>query len=284
MKTFQPLAAVLAAVFLTQSLCAQSSKGAKPGFVEGPATAKLGKVAQIEVPVGYTFVDGKTINAFMKAAGEPVDDGLLGSIDPTNSDWSVLFSYSDIGYVKDDDKDKLNADKLLQSYKDGTEQANKYRAKSGIPPIHVVGWEQPPKYNETTHNLEWAIRGTSEGHDILNYDTRILGRKGVMEVKLIVEPDQFRATLPTFTNLMAGYHYETGQSYAEYKPGDKIAKYGLAALITAGAAVGAAKLGLFAWLAVFLKKGFKLIIVAVVAVAAFFKKIFGRLFGKKDEY
>lgn len=46
-----------------------------------------------------------------------------------------------------------------------------------------------------------------------------------------------------------------------------------------GAAVGAAKLGLFASLAVFLKKGWKLVVVGVVALAAMFKKVFGRLFG-----
>jgi uncharacterized membrane-anchored protein len=46
--------------------------------------------------------------------------------------------------------------------------------------------------------------------------------------------------------------------------------------------VGAAKLGLLAWLGVFLKKGGKLIIIAFVAVIGFFKKQFARLFGRKD--
>jgi len=49
--------------------------------------------------------------------------------------------------------------------------------------------------------------------------------------------------------------------------------------VVGGAAIGAAKLGLFAWLAVFLKKGAKLVIVAFVAVIAFFKKLLAKLFG-----
>jgi len=103
-----------------------------------------------------------------------------------------------------------------------------------------------------------------------------------MEVVLIVEPDKLQQTLPTFRTLLANYSFQTGQSYAEYRPGDKVAKYGLAALVLGGAAVGAAKLGLFAWLAVFLKKGFKLIIVAVVAIIASIKKLAAKLFGRRQ--
>lgn len=251
--------------------------------LHGPATAKLGFVAEINVPEGFVFMDGKTLRELLKAAGEPVSDNLLGSLDPTNGHWSVMFSFDESGYVKDDDKDKLDADKLLQQFKDGTEAANKVRARSGIPPIHVVGWEQPPKYNETTHNLEWALRGTCEGREILNYDTRLLGRKGYMTVKLIVEPDEFKATLPAFQGLMAGYKYVSGETYAEYRPGDKVAKYGLAALVAGGAAVGAAKLGLLGPVILFFKKAWKLAIVAVVAVLAMFKKLFSRFTGRRDD-
>jgi uncharacterized membrane-anchored protein len=267
---------------LASTLCAQDSKD-RIKVTDGPATASLGNVARIEIPSGFQFIDGKTMQRVMKASGQPVSDNLMGSMSPTNADWSVWFSYDDIGYVKDTDKDALNADKLLQDYKEGTEAANKVREKSGHPPIHVVGWEQPPRYNETTHNLEWAIRGTCEGEEILNYDTRLLGRKGVMQVKLIVEPKEFSRTMPEFTNLLAGYSFQTGQSYAEYKPGDKVAKYGLAALVVGGAAVGAAKLGLFAWAAVLLKKFWKVIVIAVVAVASVFRKVFSAIFRRRDE-
>lgn len=252
----------------------------KPKFVEGPAKAQLERVANLDVPAGYRFVDGKTTRALMKAGGEPVSGQEAGMLLPTNEEFSVMFEFNDVGYVKDEDKDKLDADKLLASIKQGTEEANKERKKNGIAPVEVVGWEQPPKYDETTHNLQWAIRGTSEGHPILNYNTRLLGRKGVMEVVLIVEPDKFQATMPIFNSLLAGYSFQEGQNYAEYKPGDKIAKYGLAALIVGGAAVGAAKLGLLAWLAVLLKKGWKLIVVAFAAVVGGIKKLFSKVTGK----
>lgn len=245
--------------------------------IDGPAKVTLGGAAEIQVPAGYTFIDGETLRKLMEAFGQPESENLVGSLSPTNADWSVMFYYDPVGYVKDDDKDKLNGDKLLKEYREGTEEANKYRKKAGMPAIHVTGWEVPPRYNAATHNLEWAIKGESEGEEILNYDTRLLGRKGVMSVKLIVTPKEFSATLPVFTNLMAGYSFNAGQTYAEYKPGDKIAKVGLGALVIGGAAVGAAKLGLFAWIAVLFKKAWKLVVIAVVAVASLFKKIIGRI-------
>jgi uncharacterized membrane-anchored protein len=251
--------------------------------LEGPATANLGKVAKLDLPEGYTFLDGKTTRDLMKSAGEPVSGDELGLVQPTNAVWSVLFEFSDVGYVKDDDKDKLNADKLLAEIKEGTAEANKERKRAGSAPLEIIGWEIPPKYNSETHNLEWAIRAKSEGQEILNYNTRLLGRKGVMEVVLIIDPESFEASLPAFRDLLTNYTFSTGNSYAEFRSGDKVAKYGLGALVLGGAAVGAAKLGLFTGLMLLLKKGWTLVIVAFAAVAAFFKKVFNKITGRSDD-
>jgi uncharacterized membrane-anchored protein len=251
--------------------------------LQGPAKAKLGNIAEIDVPAGYVFLDGEATRALLRASGEPPSGNELGWIRTTNGDWSVVFEFQDIGYVKDDDKDKLDADKLLASYKAGTARQNKEREKMGKPPITDLAWEVPPRYNSDTHNLEWAIRGMSGGEPLMNYNTRMLGRKGMMEVILITAPESLKGTLPAFKDLMAGFTFTTGNSYAEYRPGDKIAKYGLAALVVGGVAVGAAKLGLFTWLMLFLKKGWKLVIVAFGAVVAFFKKLFAKITGRANE-
>ena len=256
------------------ALAQDTASKPKLTVLKGPAKAPLGQVAQIDLPTGYVFINGKDYQALLKAEGEPVSGNELGSMRATNQHWSVVFEFSDIGYVKDDDKDKLNADKLIATIRRNNEEANKQRIEAGNPPIEVIGWEIPPKYDSATHNLEWAIRGAVQGQPFLNYNTRLLGRKGVMEVVLIVKPEQLGETLPTFRNLLAGYSFSIGNSYAEFRPGDKVAKYGLGALVLGGAAVGAAKLGLFTWLLVFLKKGWKLVVVAFVAVASFFKKLF----------
>ena len=136
-----------------------------------------------------------------------------------------------------------------------------------------LSWEIPPRYNEQTHNLEWAIRGESEGRPVINYNTRLLGRKGVMEVNLVIEPEKLVAALTAYQALLTDYSYKQGERYAEYRSGDKLAKYGLAALITGGAAAVAVKTGLFASLILFFKKAAKFVVIAVVAVIAWLKKL-----------
>src|SRR5688572_16520698 len=156
----------------------------KINWTKGPAKADLKTLAEVQVPEGFVFTGPKGTQKLLEAMGNPTSGSELGFLAPTSLVWFVVFEFSDVGYVKDDDKDKLDADKLLKSIKEGTEAANKYREKMGAAPLHITGWEIPPRYNEQTHNLEWAIRGESEGSPVINYNTRMLGRKGVMEVNL----------------------------------------------------------------------------------------------------
>lgn len=145
-----------------------------------------------------------------------------------------------------------------------------------MPTQTTTGWAKEPFYNPDTNNLEWAIRFKSEGaeEETVNYRTKLLGRKGVMDVVLVCDPEELDGVLPRYQSLLWGFSYNSGQKYAEYKDGDKLAEYGLTALVVGGAAAVGAKLGLFAWLAVALKKFGKFIIVGVVAIGVFLKKIF----------
>jgi len=279
---FASLALTLSAL-VAAPLLAQDSKSKEPRGLKGPATAQLSEIAQIALPAGYMFLDGKTTRAMMKEAGEPSSGNEVGFLRPTNGGWAVYFEYDDVGYVKDDDKDKLDAAKLLKAIKAGNDAANKERERNGNAPLIITGWEQEPKYDEKTHNLTWAIRATSEGQAVLNYNTRLLGRKGVMEVVLVCDPADLQTILPTFNGLLGDYKFNSGQSYAEFKPGDKMAKYGLGALVLGGAAVGAAKLGLLGPIILFFKKAWKLVIVALVAVGAFIKKLLNKITGNRAE-
>ena len=274
---------IIFAIFTLVHAMRAADKPAESTVLKGPAIAKLKGYAEVDVPTGFIFLNGDQTRAMMRRVGEPVSGGELGFLSPTNEPWSVFFEFSDIGYIKDAEKEKLDPAKLLKQIKEGNETGNKERVKNGAPPLEVIGWEKEPSYDPATHNLEWCIRGRSEGHDILNYNTRLLGRKGVMEVVLVVDPEAFADTLPKFRQIVAGHQFVVGQSYAEYRSGDKIAQYGLGALVLGGAAVGAAKLGLFAWLAVFLKKAGKLVVVGFLAVAAFFKKIFNKITGRSGD-
>ena len=206
-------------------------------WTKGPATGKLGDVAELNLPEGFRLANGDDTRKVMAAFGNLTSDQELGLVAPDSFDWFIVFEFDPVGYVKDDEKDDLKPDEMMDSIKRGTEFANEERAKMGIPGMTILGWQLPPRYNDQTKLLEWSIRAESEGSEILNHNTRILGRHGVMEAALVVDPEDIEATLPVFYSLLEGYGFQSGQKYAEYQDGDKIAKYGLAALIVGGGAI-----------------------------------------------
>ena len=240
----------------------------------GPGEAQLGDKATIPYGSEFRFLRGKDAVHRLEMSGNRVDgDEVLGMLENVTGKWWVVFQFDDVGYVKDDEKNDLKADELLESYKEGVEQDNERRDGS---PTKVIGWHTPPRYDETSHNLEWAIVFETAGEKYVNHNVRVLGRNGLMKVVLVEDMENLEKTLPAFRTAMGTFKFQTGESYAEYRPGDKIAKYGLTALVAGGAALGAAKLGLFAKLAIFFKKGFKLIILGVAALGAALKKLFTR--------
>ena len=94
-----------------------------------------------------------------------------------------------------------------------------------------------------------------------------------MSAVLVSSPQTLNDDVKAFNSALAGYRFNAGEQYAEFKSGDKIAEYGLAALVVGGAAAAAAKAGLFKSLGKFL---WVIIGGAAMAGWALLKKFFGR--------
>jgi uncharacterized membrane-anchored protein len=246
----------------------------------GPSDADIDKWAKIHVPAGYVFANAADTRMLMEAMGNIVSNEEVGFFAPDNLAWFVLFEFDAVGFIKDDDKDSLDADAILDSIRRGTEEGNKIRREKGFSGLTIVGWEVDPSYNENTHNLEWAIRAQDDnGEFIVNHNTRILGRKGVMRLTLVVDPQELSAVLPLYRTSMNNFSFQSGQKYAEFIKGDKIAQYGLTALVAGGAGAAAAKLGLFK----IIGKFGKAIVVAIIAFFAALWSRIKRLFARKKE-
>jgi len=236
---------------------------------QGPSQGDLGDIAEVHVPEGFFFTDGDGSRVIMELMQNPTSQDEMGFLAPTNMEWFLLFEFDEAGYISDDEKDSLDADAMLDSIEEGNEMGNKERQKRGWAPLRITGWQQAPRYNPDTHNLEWAVKAESEGEEIINWNTRLLGRRGVMKVTLVTDPESLLTTLPKSAALLADFAYKRGHQYAEFRKGDKIAKYGLSALVVGGATAVALKSGAFKWL-------WKVLVVAGVAVGGLFKSIFGR--------
>lgn len=245
----------------------------KLGWKLGPTKGDLKGRALIEVPEGFRFLDSADAARLLVLSGNRSTGRELGVIENKAEGWWVIFEFDDVGYVKDDEKNKLDADKLLKSIKARNEQGNEYRKENGQPPISIVGWHVKPNFNDETKNLEWSVLAESRGSKFVNYNVRVLGRNGVTEVTLIDSLESVDKSMPSFREVLKNFSYKSGESYSEFKSGDKIAEYGLGALVLGGAAAVGYKLGFFATLGVFFKKFFKLIIAGVVALAVGIKKL-----------
>jgi uncharacterized membrane-anchored protein len=253
-------------------------------WTAGPSIGDLGTVGQISVPKGYRFTGKAGAQTFSELAHNPITGGELGVLIPSRTDdanfFFVTFTFEDVGYVRDDEKEQLDPDALLASLRNNTEQQNKIHEKRGWKPIHVLGWYKQPYYNDRTHNLTWAILGKSEDDpdQVVNYFTRFLGRHGIMSIDLIISQASAARVISEYDSLLAGFSYEGGEKYTEFREGDKLASYGLTALIAGGVGAFAVKSGILAKLWKFLLVGF---FALIGLVKRFFFRI-KQIFHKED--
>lgn len=263
---------------------APEAGGPKP-FREGPATVELGHELRLDLPKGYNFIGQPKAAEIMKRMGNLHNDGLLGLVvsGVEGEDWFVTVRYDEEGFIKDDEP--IDAAELLEAIKEGNEEANEERVKLGFKALHVEGWAEPPRYERSLHHLVWALTARDDEGSSVNFNTRVLGRRGYVSINLVTDPGELAKYKPHAAALLAATHFKPGSRYEDFdaKGGDKVAEYGLAGLVLGGAGLGAAKLVKLGLLAKFWKvlvaaliAGKKLIVVAAVAAVGLVKRLFGK--------
>jgi uncharacterized membrane-anchored protein len=215
--------------------------------------------------------------------GNPPDPDVLGMLVPTGTSladekdsWVVVISYSDDGYVSDAEAGAIDYDKMLADMQERARADNPQRKKQGYPELRIVGWATPPHYDAGTNKLYWAKELDFAGapEHTLNYDIRVLGRGGYMSFNAVAGMHQLAMVQGRMPEVLGMADFDPGQRYGDFDAStDKIAAYGIGALV-AGAI--AAKAGLFAKLFALLLAFKKAIIVAFLAVAAALRKFFAR--------
>jgi uncharacterized membrane-anchored protein len=233
----------------------------------GPTDGQIGKVATIKVAQGQAFLDGPNTRRFLELNQNPPRDNhytLVGG----DGNWFAIFYFENSGYVKDDEK--LDPDGILKSLQATDEPSNKERKRLGMPPLYTVGWHVPPHYDVATKRLEWGMRLRTDANDaIVNYTIRLLGRRGVVHATLVSDPEHLDRDIADFKTALTSYSFVPGEKYAEFRSGDRIAEYGLAALVLGGGAAVAVKSGFGKALAKFVVVG---VVALGSAVAAFFRR------------
>jgi uncharacterized membrane-anchored protein len=244
-------------------------------WVKGPTSVPVSGNASLTIPENYVFLDAANTAKF-EELNENLSNGKEVMVAPSDLHWSAYLEFDEGGYVKDNEK--IDAGALLKSLQEGTESNNEERVKRGWSALHVLGWASAPAYNSDTKRLEWATTLRSEGGTGVNFFTKILGRRGHTSIVMVSSQSGLPEAETSLNAVLDGYAYNQGESYAEWKPGDKVAEYGLAALVLGGAAAVATKKGLWAVIASFMAAAWKAVAAAVVGVGAWLRN----RFKKKD--
>lgn len=215
--------------------------------------------------------------------GNPPDSvtDVLGMVFPAgktfaDAPWGAVVTFEKTGYVADSDAKTADYDAVLTQSRDNEEALNAERRKAGFGGQHLVGWAQQPSYDGARHALIWAreIRFDGEADNTLNYDVRLLGRRGVLSLNMVAgmrQLPQVRAAAASFSKAAA---FESGARYVDFDESvDEKAEYGLAGLVAAGVGVAAAKkFGLLALLLAFGKKFIVLIVAAFGGLVTWFRR------------
>jgi uncharacterized membrane-anchored protein len=264
-------AAQAAAEKLVASLKPQQGKISLPGGI-----------ATLDLPPAFRYLDPQDTSHLLEGWGNPPDTGTLGMIVPAginpmaNESWGVIVTYAKDGHVKDDDADGIDYGKLLKDMQEGTAEANEERKKLGYPGMTLIGWAETPHYDKASHKLYWAKELQSEGsaHHGLNYNIRVLGREGVLVLNAVAGMEQLGQIKTEMQQVTAFTNFTDGNRYADFNGRtDKVAEYGIAALVAGGVA---AKLGFFGKLFALLLAFKKLIILGVAALGSGIWKFFKR--------
>lgn len=243
-------------------------------------------VGSIVIPEGFKYLNAaQSERVIVDLWGNPKSENLtLGMILPEkqgvlDEDGYVFnVQYDEIGFVKDDDADDIDYADLLKQMRDDVVEENKGRVKEGYEPITVVGWAATPFYDKDKKILHWAkeIKFGNQEVNTLNYNVRVLGRKGVLVLNAIASKPNLPLVKRDIQKVLDIVKFNDGYQYKDFDPGvDEVAAWTIGGLV-AGKVL--AKVGLFAVIAKF----GKLIVLGLLgAFGAFRKKVAG-WFGKKD--
>jgi uncharacterized membrane-anchored protein len=252
---------------------------AKAVAQNGPSDVKLADQAALRLPEKYVYVPpneaGRLLYAMGNTPGEDVQGLIFPGKDHELDGWFVVVRWVPEGYVKDDDARDWDADVMLEEIKKGTKEANRERRARGIPELEIIDWVEKPTYDPANNQLVWSIsskdKDAADGDNAgINYNTFALGREGFFSMNLVTDLKLIEDRKPIAKKLLASLTYDQGKRYADFNAStDKVAAYGLAALVGVAAAK---KFGLFALIGVALVKFWKILAVAAVAVASVFGK------------
>jgi uncharacterized membrane-anchored protein len=241
--------------------------------IDGPKLVDLGHGTKLALPAGMSLFEREAAVKIEYEWGNS-GEGLVALIMGTGASWVVRIQAWDIGYVNDDDADELDANELLESYREGTTHQNIERKRRGIPELTIDGWKAVPSYDRATHRLLWGMNLHDTDGPFVTYQTRLLARNGYVSFDVSDAPEKLDTARTATKPILDAIDIQAGYRYGDHQSGDKDSGIGLKALIVGGTGIAVAKkTGLLVVILAFLKKAG---IVIGGAIAGAWRWLWGR--------
>ncbi|MEX1109425.1 MAG: DUF2167 domain-containing protein [Dongiaceae bacterium] len=193
----------------------------------------------------------------------------------------TYFAFHAIGYVTEEDWERVDAAEFLKQMQDAQLQENTEREKVGIEPFYLSGWRQEPIFVPGEHTAYWATELTNIMDRWVNAAALRLSRDGYHQIIWAGAGTEMTAAQSTLASVLSTHSYDEGHRYENVTVGDDKAGMSVGELAAAtmgvdfNAGVLAAVLGVGF---LFLKKGG----VILVAVAAGIAALLGRSRKKRN--
>jgi uncharacterized membrane-anchored protein len=249
-----------------------------------------GGIAKINVPAGYKFLNSEQASFIVTSVWGNPPQTVLGMLIPENvkitdsKSYAFIVEWDEMGYVKDDDADEIDYDDLLKDLQDETDEANEVRKQEGYEAVKLVGWAAKPFYDKQHKILHWAKEvkfGEMGGENTLNYNIRILGRKGVLVLNAVAGMSQLPLVNNDIKNVLNIVEFTEGNKYENFDSNiDTVAAVGIGGLV-AGKVL--AKLGFLGLLAKFFAPLLKFGKLGFIAIAGALSALWRFITGRKKE-
>lgn len=211
-------------------------------------------------------------------------DYLTGGIESPETEaivWSatddsqIFITFFDVGYVTEEDWEKVNPADFMKQMMEIQESANAEREQVGYSPFYIAGWRQEPTFDPMQHTAFWATDLSDPEGTWVNAVALRLSRDGYHHIIWSGGTDSFVSAETTLGGLLASHQYDSGHRYDEYVDGDphsdtSIGQLAAAAMGVDIGAIGAA--GVIGAAILFLKKGWVIVIPVVAGIVAWMRR------------
>ncbi len=284
-------------VFMTFFLSGVFAKGKDSAAIAAKEIAELEKSfnyktgltkltvgsATLNIPEGFRFLGREDAQRVLTDLwGNPPKPDVEGMIVPANIGvtegrcWAFVVTYDAMGYVKDDDADDINYDDMLKDLKKETAEESKQRLLQKYESIELIGWASKPFYDKEKKVLHWAqeIKFGNSEENTLNYNLRVLGRKGVYVLNAVGSMSDLPAVKSNIDKILGSVKFDEGAQYKNFDSKvDDVAAWTVGGLV-AGKVL--TKVGLLAGFAKFWK-------IIALAVAGVFGGLWRKITGRRKE-